>query len=90
MSRQNCCFDPRLSISKLYPILNYLETRSSEENNKYISTFENPDACQNSHAIAILTEWDEFKEYDWQKKIYDTMLKPAFVFDGRNLLDADK
>jgi UDPglucose 6-dehydrogenase len=32
-------------------------------------------------AIAILTEWDEFKEYDWQKKIYDTMLKPAFVFE---------
>jgi hypothetical protein len=30
----------------------------------------------------VLTEWDEFKTYDWQK-IYDNMLKPAFVFDGR-------
>jgi UDPglucose 6-dehydrogenase len=83
-------FDPKVKYQQIISDLNYLETRSSEENNKYISTFENPyEACQNSHAIAILTEWDEFKEYDWQK-IYDTMLKPAFVFDGRNLLDASK
>ena len=34
-------------------------------------------------------EWDEFKTYDWQK-IYDAMLKPAFVFDGRNILDPEK
>lgn len=46
-------------------------------------------ACQEAHAIAILTEWDEFKTYDWQK-IYDSMLKPAFVFDGRNILDKEK
>ena len=44
---------------------------------------------KNAHAIAVLTEWDEFKEYDWQR-IYDAMLKPAFIFDGRNLLDAKK
>ena len=36
--------------------------------------------------IIINTEWDEFKTYDWQK-IYDGMLKPAFIFDGRNILD---
>ena len=29
---------------------------------------------------------DEFKNYDWQR-IYDNMLKPAHVFDGRNILD---
>ena len=44
------------------------------------------EACNNAHAIAVLTEWDEFKTYDWQK-IYANMLKPAFIFDGRNLLD---
>ena len=43
-------------------------------------------AMQSAHAIAILTEWDEFKTYDWQK-VYDQMLKPAFVFDGRNIVD---
>jgi UDPglucose 6-dehydrogenase len=39
-----------------------------------------------THAIAILTEWDEFKTYDWSR-IYGTMHKPAFIFDGRNILD---
>jgi UDPglucose 6-dehydrogenase len=37
----------------------------------------------------VLTEWDEFKTYDWQK-IYDEMQKPAFVFDGRGILDKEK
>ncbi|WP_256003338.1 UDP binding domain-containing protein [Pedobacter deserti] len=46
-------------------------------------------ACENAHAIAILTEWDEFKDYDWQR-IYDNMKKPAKIFDGRNILDAEK
>ncbi len=42
--------------------------------------------CENAHAVAVLTEWDEFKELDW-KAVYDDMLKPAFLFDGRRLLD---
>lgn len=44
------------------------------------------EACDNAHAFALLTEWDEFKTLDFQK-IYDKMLKPAFAFDGRNILD---
>jgi UDPglucose 6-dehydrogenase len=44
---------------------------------------------EGAHAIAILTEWDEFKTYDW-KRIYTNMQKPAFVFDGRNVLDRQK
>ncbi|WP_317125219.1 UDP binding domain-containing protein, partial [Flavobacterium macacae] len=47
------------------------------------------EACEGAHAIAVLTEWDEFKAYDW-KKIYHSMQKPAFVFDGRNVLDGKK
>ena len=43
-------------------------------------------ACKDSHALAVLTEWDEFKRLNYQK-IYDSMMKPAFVFDGRNILD---
>ncbi len=46
-------------------------------------------AMNEAHAIAILTEWDEFKSYDWSE-IFEKMLKPAFVFDGRNILDAIK
>ena len=83
-------YDPKVPYQQVVNDLDYLETRSSEENQKYIKSFENPyEACKDAHAVAILTEWDEFKDYDWQK-IYDSMLKPAFIFDGRNLLDAAK
>lgn len=46
-------------------------------------------ACEGAHCVAILTEWDAFKELDWQR-IHDNMLKPAFIFDGRNILDLGK
>lgn len=83
-------YDPKVPFQQVLSDLDYLETRSSEENQKYIKSFENPyEACKDAHAVAILTEWDEFKDYDWQK-IYDSMLKPAFIFDGRNILDAAK
>jgi UDPglucose 6-dehydrogenase len=41
---------------------------------------------KDTHAVAILTEWDEFKSYDWEK-VYNQMFKPAFIFDGRGILD---
>ncbi|WP_395053516.1 UDP-glucose 6-dehydrogenase [Flavobacterium sp.] len=83
-------YDPKVTFNQIIADVNYLETRTDEQNRKYISSFDNAyEACKNSHAIAILTEWDEFKDYDWQK-IYDGMLKPAFVFDGRNLLNSNK
>ena len=67
--------------------LNYLDSRSEAENQKQLTAYQNPyEACNGAHAVAVLTEWDEFKSYDWQK-IYEGMLKPAFVFDGRNILD---
>lgn len=47
------------------------------------------EAAKEAHAIAILTEWDEFKTLDYQK-LYDSMLKPAFIFDGRLILDHEK
>jgi UDPglucose 6-dehydrogenase len=44
---------------------------------------------QDAHAIAVMTEWDEFAALDFQA-VYDAMCKPAFVFDGRNVLPHDK
>ncbi|WP_347052944.1 UDP-glucose 6-dehydrogenase [Flavobacterium olei] len=80
-------FDPKVSKNKMLNDLNYLETRTNEENLNALNVFENAyEACKDAHAIAVLTEWDEFTTYDW-KKIYDAMHKPAFVFDGRNILD---
>lgn len=47
------------------------------------------EACQGAHGVAVLTEWDEFKTLDFPK-IYKGMLKPAFLFDGRNILPHQK
>jgi len=83
-------FDPKVNEQQMLADIDHLNTRTESENRELINSFDNPyDACKDSHAIAVLTEWDEFKDYDWQK-IYDNMLKPAFVFDGRNILDANK
>jgi hypothetical protein len=44
----------------------------------HLKTYE---ACQNAHAIAVLTEWDEFATHDWQK-IYDLMQNQLLFFDA--------
>jgi UDPglucose 6-dehydrogenase len=83
-------FDPKVEEKQVHADLDYLNTRPSEENRQSVRVFEDAyEACKDTHAIAVLTEWDEFKDYDWQR-IYDNMLKPAKIFDGRNLLDVKK
>ena len=70
--------------------LNGLNTRTELENDKFLNIHNNPyEALEGAHALAVITEWDEFKFYDWNK-IYDAMQKPAFVFDGRNILRSTK
>ncbi len=83
-------YDPKVSRKKVLADLDYLQTRTADENSESILSYDNPyEACKNAHAIAVLTEWDEFVNYDWQK-IYDDMQKPAFVFDGRNILNRNE
>jgi len=80
-------YDPKVTAEQIYRDLDYLGTRSPEENRRLVKVVNDPyEACQQVHAVAVLTEWDEFKTYDWQK-IYEDMYKPAFVFDGRNVLN---
>lgn len=86
-------YDPKVTKEQIFRDLEYLyqlnpaQAISTEALHKLVYVHAEPyEALQSAHAIAVLTEWDEFKTYDWQK-IYDTMLKPAFVFDGRNILD---
>ena len=43
-------------------------------------------AAAGAHAIALLTDWREYRELDYER-IYASMEKPASLFDGRNLLD---
>lgn len=45
-------------------------------------------AAEKAHAVVICTEWQQYSKLDWQR-IYNNMEKPAFIFDGRNILDAD-
>ena len=79
-------FDPKVRRNQILFDLNSLGVLDSADVDG-VETYDNPyEACKNAHAIAVLTEWDEFKSYDWQR-IYDNMQKPAFVFDGRNILD---
>lgn len=80
-------FDPKVEARQIFSDLDYLNTRTPEENKNGVTVCEDPyKACEGAHAIAVLTEWDEFKNYDW-KQIYDKMQKPAFVFDGRGILN---
>lgn len=80
-------YDPKVPAEKVYVDLDYLNSRSSAENKAMVVVHDDPyEVCKGAHAIAILTEWDEFKDYDWAK-IKDNMQKPAFVFDGRKLLN---
>jgi UDPglucose 6-dehydrogenase len=83
-------YDPKVTAEQIYSDLNYLGTRSDKENRSLLTVVNHPmDAVEKAHATAVLTEWDEFKEYNW-KSIYDKMLKPAFLFDGRMLLDREE
>ena len=83
-------YDPKVSEKQIYQDLNYIGSRSEKQNKDLLKVLKNPyDACKNSHAIAILTEWDEFTSYDWDQN-YKNMKKPAFIFDGRNILDKNR
>lgn len=83
-------YDPKVKAERVYADLEYLNTRGEDENRKLVKVVRDPyEAMQGAHAVAVLTEWDEFKAYDWQR-VYDDMKKPAFLFDGRNILDRNK
>jgi UDPglucose 6-dehydrogenase len=47
------------------------------------------EAARGAHGIAVMTEWALYRSLDWEK-IYKSMEKPAFLFDGRNLLDHER
>jgi len=82
-------YDPKVTQEQILADLDYLGTRSEEENRKLITVVNTAEAaCTGAHAVAVMTEWDEFKTLDWEA-IYTHMLKPAFLFDGRRLLDKE-
>ena len=44
-------------------------------------------AIENSDAVVILTEWDEYKKINWSK-VAQIMRKPSWIFDSRSILDS--
>ncbi len=76
-----CIYDPQVPAEKIYADLEI-----SEDDPRVTICSSAKEAATDAHAIAILTEWDEFKDIDF-KGVYQSMLKPAFLFDGRNILD---
>lgn len=80
---QLAIYDPKVSGEQIHGDL-------SLHDGDVVEVAESPyEAVQKAHAIVILTEWDEFKALDY-KVLYDSMLKPAFLFDGRGVIDEGK
>tara|TARA_R110000751_G_scaffold1474_11_gene5599 strand:- start:2696 stop:4090 length:1395 start_codon:yes stop_codon:yes gene_type:complete len=83
-------YDPKVNKEQILADLDYLGTRTEADNRANITVVNSAiEATLGAHAIAIMTEWDEFKALDW-KQVYKDMLKPAFLFDGRRLLDRNE
>jgi len=84
-------FDPQVKREVMFTELKYTlgmtETSHPGLDNLITTSPDAYTAAEGAHAIAIATEWKEFKTLDYQK-IYDSMSKPAFIFDGRNIVDA--
>jgi len=87
-------YDAKVSEEAMFEELKYtnnLDEKSFPDLKKLIH-ITNSDVyatAKDAHALAIVTEWDEFKTLDYDR-IYASMVKPAFIFDGRNILDHEK
>ena len=89
-------YDPKVHKDQIVKDLTHLwelrgeTTERIEKALSRLQVHDDPYNCMDqAHAVAVITEWDEFISYDWQR-VYDGMYKPAFVFDGRNILDRDQ
>lgn len=80
-------YDPYVDSEQIMQDLTSVNiTDEPERTTKLISIHNNPySAAVNTHALVVCTEWDEFMDLDY-KQIYKSMLKPAFIFDGRKIL----
>jgi len=80
-------YDPKVSKVQIDSDLLYLNPNYDIS---LINFTENPLLnISEYNIIAIMTEWDEFIKYDW-KAIYNKIKMPAFIFDGRNILDINE
>ena len=78
-------YDPRVTKDSILGTLG-LSGKDADTRIEFCSSADQ--ACEGAHAIALLTEWDEFKDLDYSS-IFGKMHQPAIFFDGRNLLDLE-
>jgi UDPglucose 6-dehydrogenase len=83
---QLAIYDPKVSPDTIWAELQHATgiDRTALEQQVVCET-DPHDAAAGAHALAVLTEWDEFKTLDFER-IHRAMNKPAFAFDGRNIL----
>lgn len=82
--------DPKVPAAQVFQELDQKEVQPDGKPNPLVEVVDDPyAAAEGAHAIAILTEWDQFKELDYER-IFKSMMKPAFIFDGRKILDLEK
>lgn len=79
-------FDPKVVESEMQYELKYAKCEPEQIERHLTRATDVYESLKDSHAAIICTEWDMFVTLDWQR-IYEGMAKPAFVFDGRNILD---
>jgi UDPglucose 6-dehydrogenase len=78
-------YDPQVDLEQIYHDLFDTKTPTKEQAAQIDFCTSAADAAKGAHALACMTEWDEFKTLNF-KGMYDTMARPAFAFDGRNVL----
>ncbi|KAJ8969033.1 hypothetical protein NQ317_014170 [Molorchus minor] len=81
-------YDPKVEEERIFEDLTHPSIcEVPEQVRKHVTVYQDAyTASEGCHAIVICTEWDEFVTLDYNK-IYDGMMKPAYVFDGRKILD---
>ncbi|XP_055621351.1 UDP-glucose 6-dehydrogenase isoform X3 [Toxorhynchites rutilus septentrionalis] len=84
-------YDPKVEPEQIIADLTHPKlTESPEHVKKAVQIFSDPyDAVRGTHAIVICTEWDEFISLNYER-IYQSMMKPAYIFDGRKILHHEK
>lgn len=79
-------YDPQVSQKGIHDALTYVGVHADVLMNQLTVCSSCEEASSGAHGVAVLTEWDEFLEVDFDQ-ILKEMYKPAFLFDGRNILD---
>ena len=88
-------YDPKVSAEHIRAdLMNVFRQESGEVNERDQKLIDENviicdsamEAANEAHGVAVMTEWDEFKTIK-PAELFDVVFKPAFLFDGRNILD---